>query len=206
MRIYRGRISFILADQSQTYTPKNKTIKVNRLTGPNIRPQQTPDIPPTTSAIANESSEDLSPHTFNYLPPIDQPLSGEEWHMIEDNFVFFLVVYLPLIAPDFIAAPDSKFDDGIMHLIFIKEGISRANLLNLFQKTEEGTHLESDLIEHVKIKAFRLEPLTFDANTTGNGNYQNSGIMMIDGERVPYGAIQGEMVPKMANVLVNMNK
>lgn len=195
MRVYRGRVSFLLSDDMTTWEPKNKSIKVNRLNGS------------SGDETTTETSDD-SHHGFKYLAPIDQPLSvtGPNWVSIEENFVLFLVVYLPLIAPDFIAVPDCKLADGYMHIIFIREGITRAQLLALMQKTDRGEHMSSEFVEYVRIKAFRLEPLTFDtASQHGHSNYQSDGIMMIDGERVPYGPVQGEIMPSAANLLVNMD-
>lgn len=200
MRVYRGKISFLLSDDTPTWSPKDKSIKVNQV---NTDQEDTT----ATSTDAATSSQDTSQHSFKYLPPIDQPLTGSNWLSIEENFVLLIVTYKPLIAPDFMATPDSRLADGHMHLIFIKEGITRPQLLALFQKTENGTHLASPLVEYVRLKAFRLEPKPFDVNTErAHSNYHSEGIMMIDGERVPYGPVQGELVPSIASVLVNMNK
>lgn len=197
MRVYRARVSFLLSDEMPTWQPKAKSIKVNRL-----------ESQPTSSSAVD--LDESNHNGFKYLPPIDQPLSGSDWLYVEDNFVLFLVVYLPLIAPDFLAVPNSTLNDGQMHIIFIKEGITRAQLLTLMQKTEHGEHMSSDLVEYVKIKAFRLEPLTFEnggdaTKASSRHNYQNSGVLMIDGERIPYGPVQGEIMPSAANLLVNMN-
>ena len=123
-----------------------------------------------------------------------------DWITIEENFVLLLVVYLPLIAPDFIATPHSKFNDGCMHLLFIKEGVTKAQLLNLMTMFETGQHLNSPHIEYVKVKAFRLEPLSNE-----NAAQQREGVMMIDGERVPCAKVQAEIIPGLANVLNRPN-
>ena len=113
----------------------------------------------------------------------------------------FLVVHLPLIAPDFMASPYSELNDGCMQLMFIKEGISKATLINLFTQTENGDFLNSPYLEYVRVKAFRLEPLSMQG--ASNDTQLKDGIMMIDGERIPYGKVQGEIVPSLANILVN---
>lgn len=158
----------------------------------------------TDSLSEQQNNTNESSSSFKYLPPIDQPLCGPDWLTIEENLVLLVIAYLPLIAPDFIASPDSKTNDGDMHMFFIKEGVTRAQLLRLFQEAELGTHLKSDLVEYVRIKAFRLEPIPLDNKV--NSNYMSDGVMMIDGERVPYGVVQGEIMPSMGNVLANMNK
>ena len=177
MRIYRGRVSFLPSDEMKDYKPKDPTIKLMRSNG---------------NATINRDSR------FEHLVPFDQQLPND-WITIEENFVLFLIINLPLIAPDFIAVPDSKFDDESMHLIFIKEGISKLEMIKLFQDAEKGTHLSSPFVEHVKIKAFRLEPIGLKLNTE---QYEKEkGQLMVDGEEVEYGPIQGEIKPKIANVL-----
>jgi sphingosine kinase len=93
--------------------------------------------------------------------------------------------------------PDGSFSDGVMHLTLIKEGISKAQLAKLFTETETGGHLKSEFVEYIRIKAFRLEPL----DEPVNGGRREEKAMMVDGERVPYGPIQGEIIPGLANVL-----
>ncbi len=155
------------------YKPKNSSIKIHSNTN-------------------NEPREQIE--QFQYLNPIDKPVP-KDWLTIEENFILFLVVNVPLIAPDFLASPDSKFNDGHMLMIFIKEGAKKTELLQMFSETETGKHLDSPLVEFVKIKAFRLEPQPY--------KQQSDGVLMVDGERVPYGNIQGEIMPSCANILAN---
>ena len=197
LRIYRGRLSFLLSDSSQTYKPKSTNINVTQYNQINKDDNNNENEP-----NKNTQSEHLVENIkFKYLRPLNEKVPNN-WVTIEDNFVLFLVVYLPLIAPDFLAAKESKFNDGNMHLVFIKEGITKTELLNLFTLTEEGDHLNHPLVEYVKIKAFRLEPLPL--NNSNNGNNNREGIMMVDGEQVPCEPIQAEIIPSMANILANV--
>ena len=86
-----------------------------------------------------------------------------------------------------------------MHLLFIKEGITKAQLLNLLTLFETGQQLKSQYVEYVKIKAFRLEPLS------NQSAQQREGVMMIDGERVPCAKVQAEIAPGLANILNRPN-
>lgn len=196
MRIYRGRVSFLPADECKNYRPKDDSIKVIRNDN-------------KTSASSAGESDSRQPSTrdnkFKYLTPLGEPVP-DDWLTIEENFVLLVVIYLPLLSPDFLGAPDSTFNDGNMHLFFIKQGITQFQLLRLFQDTETGDHLKSDLVEYVKCKAFRLEPLRFENSqaSTCNANYQNEGTIMIDGEKVPYGDLQAEIMPSVANILANV--
>jgi sphingosine kinase len=204
LRLYRGRLSFLMFDDKETYTPKNNTIRLIKNTSNNSNTENGDETQTTPSIHLNNKPP------FKYLPnSLDDPVP-DNWVTIEENFVFFLVTYLPLIAPDFMAAPESSFNDQSMHLLFIKEGISKAQLLKLFTETEQGEHLNSPFVEYVKIKAFRLEPLPYidktKTNVTGNDKSNtDDGIMMIDGERVPYGKLQAEIIPGLGNILANKN-
>ena len=185
LRVYRGRLSFLLYDESKSYEPKNSSIKL-------IQKSETANNQPFADSLPNRP-------VFKYLPnSLEDPLPSN-WITIEENFVFFLVSYLPLIAPDFIASPESTFNDECMHLTFVKEGITKLQLLQLFLMSEKGTHLQNPFLENVKIKAFRLEPLPLEGST------HSEGVMMIDGERVPYGKLQAELKPGLGNILVNKN-
>ena len=198
LRLYRGRLSFLLHDESKPYTPKNSSIKF-------VKSNELKEASPNSSI--NKGDASTAHHTqlsnrpvFKYLPnSLDDPLPSN-WITIEENFVFFLITYLPLIAPDFLASPESTFDDKCMHLIFIKEGITKRQLLQLFTITETGEHLQSPFVEYVKIKAFRLEPLSAEGLSETS---EDDGVMMIDGERVPYGKLQAELMPGLGNILAN---
>ena len=131
---------------------------------------------------------------FKYLTPIDKPVPGD-WLTIEEEFVLFLIMNMPVLTTDFTAIPSATLNDGFMHLLYIKKGISKLELLKLFSDTESGNHVSSPYVEHVKIKAFRLEPLPMESSSNQSGHF------MIDGEPIPSGVIQGEIRPSMANVL-----
>lgn len=191
LRVYRGRFSFLPADDSKNYVPKNSSIKVER------------KIDGINDAEKTTDNSDEIRSKFKYLPPIDQSIPNN-WLTIEENFVLFLVTYLPLISSDFLASPEATFNDGEMHVIFIKQGITKSELLKLFTKTENGEHLKSDLVEYVKVKAFRLEPIGLVNNDQVQTS--NRGIMMVDGEIVPTGVIQAEIMPSMGKILANLKE
>ena len=229
LRIYRGRISFLPADDMKDYKPKNPHFVVTHNNSSSMKSSASLGISserklsdnPTEysmfnlasavgTSISSVSAQNIE---FKYLPPIDKPVPSD-WHIIEDNFVFFLISRRPLISPDFLSAPQAQFSDGHMYLTFIRQGITKLQLLKLFKDMETGDYMESPYVEYVKIKAFRLEPLERRELTsrrarqeTTNGaehpnGAANKGIMMIDGEKVDYGVIQGEIKQELANVLM----
>lgn len=119
----------------------------------------------------------------NLLPPLDQPLPTRDWVTIEGDFVLVLALYQTHLGADLHAAPQAKFDDGLIHLTFVRAGISRATLLRLFFAMERGTHhsVSSPYVSHVSCKAFRLQPLSA------------KGTLTVDGELVPYGPLQAQV-------------
>ena len=180
LRIYRGRISFLPSGDMKDYRPKNDLIKIRR----------------------NEKKADSSQkpfEQFKYLRPFEEAVP-EDWLIIEDNFVLFLIVNLPLISPDFMVNPEAKFNDGNMHMIFMKEGATKTQLLKVLTQPGDKHHLDNPLIEFVKIKAFRLEPIGLVKKSSIAIDNVDSGVLMVDGEQVPYGSIQGEILPGLGRI------
>lgn len=126
------------------------------------------------------------------LPPLDQPLPNRDWVTIEGDFVLVLALYQTHLGADLYAAPQARFDDGLIHLSFVRAGISRATLLRLFFAMERGTHhsVSSPYVTHVSCRAFRLQPLS------------TRGTLTVDGELVPYGPLQAQIHPSMARLIV----
>lgn len=129
------------------------------------------------------------------LPPLDQPLPTRDWITIEGDFVLVLALYQSHLGADLYAAPQARFDDGLIHLTFVRAGISRATLLRLFFAMERGTHhsVSSPYVSHVTCKAFRLQPLS------------TRGTLTVDGELVPYGPLQAQVRKKIITVILRRN-
>jgi sphingosine kinase len=161
------------------FQPRQKTVKVLK-----NESNYGPDEP-----VERLVNEDLN-YSYKHLTPMSKPVPND-WLSIEDEFILFLIIKTPLIGMDFIISPDTRFDDGSMVLIFNKTGIPKLDLIKLLSDSSSGNFLKNPNLDFVKIKAFRLEP----AREAAIGN------MMVDGERVEYGPIQGEVMPKMARVL-----
>ncbi|KAM8870612.1 sphingosine kinase 2 isoform 1-T3 [Spinachia spinachia] len=128
----------------------------------------------------------------NLLPPLDQPIPTRDWVTIEGDFVLVLALYQSHLGADLHAAPQARFDDGLIHLTFVRAGISRATLLRLFFAMERGTHhsVTSPYVSHITCKAFRLQPLS------------TRGTLTVDGELVPYGPLQAQVHPSLARLIV----
>jgi hypothetical protein len=184
LRIYKGRVSFLPSDDMKDYKPKDSSIQITRNNNDNNQ---------------NSSNSKQQDNSFKYLRSFDEPVPSD-WLIIEDEFILFLIVNLPLISPDFLASPHATFNDGNMHLLFLKAGATKTQLLKLLTQPGDKHHLDNPLMEFVKIKAFRLEPVGIV------GDEGNNGVLMVDGEQVPYGKIQGEICPGLGRTLIHKNK
>lgn len=123
------------------------------------------------------------------LVPLKDPVPAT-WTTIEDDFVVLCALYQTHIAQDLVAAANSKLDDGLIHLIFMRGNASRVRLIKLFNAMHSGEPFPDDpQIDSIKVHAFRLEPLT------------PNGTLTVDGEIVSYGPIQAQVLPSLARVM-----
>ncbi|XP_034542766.1 sphingosine kinase 1-like [Notolabrus celidotus] len=145
----------------------------------------------TESTQSRSPSKALSGPPDSLLLPLDQPLPAD-WVIVEDeDFVLMLAMYQSHLAEDLLAAPGAAPDDGVIHLFYVRAGISRAALLKLFLAMEKGAHLATNCqhLVYVKVRALRLEP------------FSPKGIITVDGEVVEYGPVQAEVHRGLARLI-----
>lgn len=144
------------------------------------------------SHTPNGSPAELQPNGVEHvditLPSLDQPVPSE-WVTIEDNFATVFASYQSHLGPEMMATPSATLLDGLIHLVIIRAPVTRMQMLNMMVQLETGAHIKNSFVEIVAVKAFRLEPDT------------NEGNLVVDGEKVPYGKIQGKVLPGMARVM-----
>jgi hypothetical protein len=96
MKSYRGRLS---------YLPANDNL--------------------LQSLIAdNGDADDDSAVKTSLLPPLDSPVP-DNWIVVDGEFILVGAVYQSHLAKDNRMAVNSKLNDGLIHLCWIKTGISR---------------------------------------------------------------------------------
>lgn len=98
--------------------------------------------------------------------------------------------YQTHLGQDCFFAPRAKLADGVIWLLIIRAGITRANLFQFLLGLSTGTHLALAGVEMIPVKAFRIEP----AESTG-------GHLTVDGEDVDYGPLQAEVFQSLATVM-----
>lgn len=143
--------------------------------------------PPMPEAPVAKSSCGLSDHL---LPPLGAPLPPG-WVTLEGDFVLVLAISPSHLGADMVAAPHARFDDGLVHLCWVRGGISRAALLRLFLGMERGNHFTQGCpqLGYAAVRAFRLEPLA------------PRGVLTVDGEQVEYGPLQAQMHPGLGTLI-----
>ncbi|XP_036600735.1 sphingosine kinase 2 [Trichosurus vulpecula] len=144
---------------------------------------------------ASPISESPAPGTHHgpkddLLPPLGSPLPPG-WVTLEGDFVLILAQSPSHLGADLVAVPNAQFGDGLVHLCWVRGGVSRASLLRLFLAMERGSHfgLGCPQLGYTTARAFRLEPLT------------HHGILTVDGEQVEYGPLQAQIHPGLGTLL-----
>ncbi|XP_029360484.1 sphingosine kinase 1 [Echeneis naucrates] len=206
LRVYKGRLAYLPATKDyQGGLRNNETLHCNNhtssLSPASLQCQQSRDSPcqntfhnschSNNSLKVRKKESTPSRNTTKAPPrprdtlllPLDQPLPSEWVVVQEEDFVLMLAMYQSHLAEDLLAAPDASLDDGVIHLFYVRAGISRTALLRLFLAMEKGTHLATNCqhLVYTKVRALRLEPSS------------PKGIITVDGEVVEYGPVQAEV-------------
>ncbi|CAF0917521.1 unnamed protein product [Didymodactylos carnosus] len=140
----------------------------------------------STTISYNYSSVSSINQLHRYLLPLNEEITiddNSKWRRINGPFLHVLVSSKPCISKDAFVAPQSTLADGYLTLQFIRSGATRINLAQTFSGISTGKYIEYDFVEWMRVKAFRIVPNT----SVGN--------MMVDGERIPCGPVQGETLP-----------
>ncbi|GAB5030489.1 sphingosine kinase [Nannochloropsis oceanica] len=127
-----------------------------------------------------------------HLPPLHTPLPMKnEWISIEDDFLTILISHVSHIAEAVHSAPGKKMGDGTFQLMVLRRqsSLSRMRLISLFMALEHGDHVPLKEVEIYHARAYRLEPLT------------DQGRYSLDGETIPFGHVQGKILPLALQVL-----
>ncbi|KAM9591746.1 LOW QUALITY PROTEIN: sphingosine kinase 2 [Morphnus guianensis] len=152
-----------------------------------------PASPPKDASPPAPSSPPGGP-VDDLLVPLGQPVPPS-WVTLEGDFVLVLAIYQSHLGAELVAAPRARPDDGLIHLCYVRAGVSRGALLRaLLAMTRGGGGGGTDAaagppLSRVPARAFRLEPLT------------PRGVLTVDGERVEYGPLQGQIHRGLARLL-----
>ncbi|XP_043946415.1 sphingosine kinase 1 [Protopterus annectens] len=211
LRVYRGRLSYLPAnDDTGKQCKTSVDLEVNGFchslsckqstSTPNVNSQHMYNACNSNNLMKSHSSDSSIPFSKTTVasgpldslaPPLSKPVPNHWTVSEEQDFILVLALYQSHLGDQFFTAPMAQPNDEVIHLFYVKAGISRTSLLKLFLAMEKGTHLESGCshIVHIPVKAFRLEPFT------------PKGIITVDGEQVEYGPIQAEIHSRLGRFI-----
>lgn len=189
LRVYKGRLAYLpAAEEQKTKESPRRSTKSSQTSCDSSK--SLPEASPESRASQLVHRPVTGPPD-SLLPPLDQPLPPD-WVVVQDqDFVLVLAVYQSHLAEDLMAAPGSKLEDGLIHLFYVRAGISRPALLRLFLLMQKGAHLAADCphLVYRKVQALRLEPLS------------PPGVLTVDGELVDYGPLQAQVHRGLASLV-----
>lgn len=128
----------------------------------------------------NSNSGDNDVVTAIDMPKFNGPLP-ENWVTIEDDFRVIWVCNTTHASYNVFSCPISKMNDGLFHVLIVRQSCSRLRLLQMLLKLDAGGHIECDGLEVVSCVAYRLEPLS-------DNSYND-----LDGELIENGPIQASV-------------
>ncbi|XP_011868908.1 PREDICTED: sphingosine kinase 1-like isoform X2 [Vollenhovia emeryi] len=123
------------------------------------------------------------------LPALTTQLSNC-WTTVQGEFIMVHAAYQTHLGQDYFFAPRATLADGIIWLLIVKAGITRANLVQFLLGLSSGTHVTCPGVDMIPVKAFRIEPME-----------GMSGHITVDGEEVDYGPLQAEIFSSVASVM-----
>uniref|UniRef100_A0A8C2VT89 Sphingosine kinase 1 n=1 Tax=Chinchilla lanigera TaxID=34839 RepID=A0A8C2VT89_CHILA len=121
----------------------------------------------------------------SHLAPLEEPVPSHWTVVPEQEFVLVLALLHTHMSSKMFTAPMGRCAAGVMHLFYVRAGVSRTMLLRLFLAMENGRHMECDCpyLVYVPVVAFRLECK------------DGRGVFSVDGELLITEAVQGQVQP-----------
>lgn len=124
------------------------------------------------------------------LPPLAEELPSEFVKVDMKDFVSANVVNLAMLTNDYITCPAARAADGLLYIIVI-HNIGRIAAFKVLLGFEDASYLNHPGVHVIPCTAFRLVP---QPRRSGN-------CLMVDGERLPFGPVQGAVLPSAAQVI-----
>ncbi|KAK1135772.1 hypothetical protein K0M31_000346 [Melipona bicolor] len=143
---------------------------------------------PNNGDVDPENNSEVMYGPSSRLPALTSEVPSS-WTQIEGEFIMVHAAYQSHLGQDYFFAPRAKLADGIIWLMIVKAGITRANLLQFLLGLSNGSHVTRSGVDMIPVKAFRIEP------------EGTNGYITVDGEKVDYGPLQAEIFSSLASVM-----
>ncbi|OWA51096.1 Sphingosine kinase 1 [Hypsibius exemplaris] len=145
---------------------------------------------PATTALYDDSlsTQSLPKPATDLLVPLSSPVPTS-WTVVDGDFVSVYLASTSRLGVSNVGIPWAKLDDGLVYLFWVRGGAPKSAVASFLLNLGSGDHLKSQYVEMAAVRAFRLEPREKD------------GILTVDGERIQYGPIQGQVLPSLGRVM-----
>ena len=105
---------------------------------------------------------------------------------IKGEYSFFLACNTQYSGNGMKVAPEAILDDGLIDILLLKQA-SRSKLVGLFSRIFSGEHVNSPLIEYLKVKSFSITP-------------EEDTVLNIDGQVSGTTPVKVSVLPKVIEV------
>lgn len=109
-------------------------------------------------------------------------------HMQLQQYIGLWAMNVPWAGKDWFTAPFAKLNDGLMDLLIFPHCLSRRELITSFLKMKDGSHFQSQTLEHYKTPALSLQP------------EEITGVITVDGEATNARSMHVEVLPGCCSV------
>ena len=123
------------------------------------------------------------PGPIDLYTKIDTQFLPEKWETVKAAFSLLFATNVPLLTKKLVAAPLAITSDGAVDLAYTQGGLFAFAPWLLFPS--RGAHMHLPNWNFKRVRAFILEP--------GNDVENKPGHLTVDGEKIPYTSIRGEV-------------
>jgi len=131
-------------------------------------------------------------------------LVDAEGKMIEytDDFCLVIANNIVSAAKGMKMAPNAKLNDGLMDILIVRSN-KAVDLMTIFRKVYDGTHVELGCVEYRQVRKFSIKPIEFSIDANGESVCTTAEeIVDIDGELTGSTPFECEILPRAIRVII----
>jgi sphingosine kinase len=187
LRTYRARFSFLPCEEGGT--PPGEAVELPPLHMPLPEKDGSVSMEDDFLMVRGNGKTAMNSRTARHLPLT--PAARLHRFSFSNKHTQILISHVSHIAETVHSSPGKKIGDGTFQILVLRQqpSLSRLRLISLFLALEHGGHVAVSEVEVYDARAYRLEPLT------------EQGRYSLDGEAIPYGNVQGRVLPHAIQLL-----
>jgi diacylglycerol kinase family enzyme len=125
-------------------------------------------------------------------------VDSDDWLTLEDDFVSVNIFQVSHIAYSTHVCPGKKLDEGFFLVVVVNKAISRWSMIQMLLTADDGGLLQNPHVRIFRASKYVIEPMVAKSGKSK----EVPGKFSLDGERIPYGRIEGEIVPNAARIML----